>query len=396
MERPPTSVRARAVGRPPLFTPALALAFAANFLQGTAFNLFLNLPGFLTDLGASKTEIGVLWGVTAAAAIASRPTVGRLMDLRGRRLIFLAGGVLNVAVCSAYLTVSEIGPWIALIRVGHGVAEAMLFSGLFTYAADRIPVTRRTEGIAIFGISGLLPISVGAALGEVVEKALGYDALFLAGAALAVLSLLLCLPLRDAAPEEDVELPEGFLAALRKPDLRPLWMATAVFATALAAPFTFMKSFVAEVGIGSMALFFNAYSISGVALRLLFAGIPDRIGPKRALYPAMATLGGGFVALTLATRDAHVLAAGVLCGLGHGMTFPILMGLVVSRARDADRGAAMAIFTALFDLGMLLGGPLFGGLIDARSFPAAFGAGAALLASGGVAFAVWDRHRGTA
>jgi len=394
--RSPLVTGARGAARPPLFTPALALAFAANFLQGTAFNLFLNLPGFLTDLGASKTEIGVLWGATAAAAIASRPTVGRLMDLRGRRLIFLAGGVLNVAVCAAYLTVSQIGPWIVLIRVGHGIAEAMLFSGLFTYAADRIPVTRRTEGIAIFGISGLLPISVGAALGEVVEKAHGYDALFLGGAALAGVSLLLCLPLRDAEPEEGIEpeLPEGFLAALRQPDLRPLWMATAVFATALAAPFTFMKSYVAEVGLGSMALFFNAYSISGVALRLLFAGIPDRIGPKRALYPAMATLGSGFVALTLATRDAHVLATGVLCGLGHGMTFPILMGLVVSRARDADRGAALAIFTALFDLGMLLGGPLFGGLIDVRSFPAAFGAGAALLMGGGVAFAVWDRGRG--
>ena len=145
-----------------LFTPALALAFAANFLHGTGFNLFLNLPGFLTDLGATKTEIGVIWSITAAAAIVSRPSVGRAMDLRGRRVVFLTGGVLNVVVCGLYVTVESIGPWVGLIRVLHGVAEAMLFSSLFTYAADRIPISRRTEGIALFGISGLLPISVGA------------------------------------------------------------------------------------------------------------------------------------------------------------------------------------------------------------------------------------------
>jgi predicted MFS family arabinose efflux permease len=381
------------VGRPPLFTRALALAFVANFFQGTAFNLFLNLPGFLADLGASKTQIGLIWSVTAASAILSRPVVGRIMDERGRRAIFLIGGVLNVLVCVLYGTVSEIGPWIAAIRVVHGLSEAMLFSGLFTYAADLIPVSRRTEGIAIFGISGLLPISVGAALGEALEQSLGYDALFATAAALAAGSLLLTLPLRDAARASDDEAgrPHGFLDALGQADLMPLWVATAVFATALAAPFTFMKPFVAETGFGSMATFFNAYAISGVLLRLLFAGLPDRIGPKRALYPAMATLAGGFLLLTLATSSAHVLLAGMLCGLGHGMTFPILMGLVVSRARDADRGAAMAIFTALFDLGMLLGGPAFGILIDTEGFAPAFGLGGLLLAAGGLVFAAWDR-----
>lgn len=381
------------MGREPLFTRALALAFAANFLQGIAFNLFLNLPGFLTELGASKTEVGLIWGVTAAAAIVSRPGVGRIMDLRGRRIVFVAGGLLNVLVCGLYLTVASIGLWVAAIRVLHGMAEAMLFSGLFTYAADHVPVSRRTEGIAIFGISGLLPISVGAALGEFLEGAYGYDALFVGGAVLAGVSLLLSLPLRDLPGDPDAEPPRRFLAALGQTDLRPLWVATGVFATALAAPFTFMKPFVMETGIGSMATFFNAYALSGVGLRLLLSGLPDRVGPKRALFPAMAMLMVGFVVLVGAEDGTDLRLAGVACGLGHGLTFPILMGLVVGRARDAERGAAMATFTALFDVGMLLGGPLFGGLIDASGFPAAFGVGGGLLALGALGFAWWDRGR---
>lgn len=379
--------------RDALFTPTLALAFASNFLQGTAFNLFLNLPGFLIDLGATKTEVGLVWGVAAAAAIVSRPPVGRAMDLRGRRRVFVMGGVLNVIVCALYLTVDSVGVWVTFIRVLHGLSEAMLFSGLFTYAADHIPVSRRTEGIAIFGISGLLPISVGAALGEWIEGAYGYDALFLAGAALAVVSLVLSLPLRDAPGDPDAEPPRRFSAALAQRDLRPLWLATGVFATALAAPFTFMKPFVAETGIGSMAIFFNAYSISGVVLRLLFGGLPDRVGPKRTLFPAMTLLVVGFCLLVVAETGRDLLLAGMACGLGHGLTFPILMGMVVSRARDAERGAAMATFTALFDVGMLIGGPLFGSVIDAQGFAAAFGTGATLLVGGAIGFAWLDRGR---
>jgi len=381
------------MAREPLVTRAFALVFAANCLQGVSFHLFLNLPGFLAQLGASKTEIGLIWSTAAAAAIVFRPPVGRAMDLRGRRVVFLVGGCLNVLVCSLYLTVDSVGPWVASIRILHGVSEAMLFSGLFTYAADRVPVSRRTEGIALFGISGLLPISVGAALGEWIEKTADYPALFAAGTGLALASLALSWLLHEAPREEGGEPPRGFSHAVRQPDLRPLWVVTGVFATALAAPFTFMKGFVEDTGVGSMALFFNAYSVSGVALRLLFASVPDRIGPRRALYPAMATLTAGFMLLAGATDDAWVLAAGVLCGLGHGMTFPILMGMVITRARERERGAAMAIFTALFDCGMLIGGPLFGGLIDLEGYGFSFAVGAGLLAAGTVAFAAWDRGR---
>ncbi len=379
--------------REPLLTRALALVFAANLLQATSFNLFLNLPGFLDDLEATKTEIGVIWGITALAAIVARPPVGRVMDERGRRVVFLLGGALNVVVCLLYVTVESVGPWVAAIRVVHGLSEAMLFSALFTHATDLIPVSRRTEGIALFGISGLLPISIGASLGEWIEKLAGYDAMFAVAAVLALGSLLLSLPLRDQPLDPDAEPPQGFAAAVRQSDLVPLWVVTTVFATALSVAFTFMKTFVEDVGFGSVSAFFNAYALSGVLLRLLFASLPGRVGPKRVLFPAIGLLVGGFVSLATATSDTHVIVAGTLCGLGHGFTFPILMGFTVSRASDADRGAAMAIFTALFDLGMLLGGPTFGGVIDFYGYSPAFGAAAVLLVFGALLFSVWDWGR---
>jgi len=376
-----------------VLTPAFALSFAANFLQSLAFMLYIHLPGFLQDLGADEIAIGIIFSVTALTAIIAKPPIGRAMDAQGRRVVILVGGLLNVLVCFLYLTVSTLGPWLYTVRIGHGVAEAMLFAALFTHAADLVPASRRTEGMALFGVSGLLPMSLGGVLGDLILGYATYRELFLASGVLAVASLLLSLPLRDHPPAADDLPPRGFLTAIAEPRLLPLWFVGTVFAIALAAHFAFLKTFILATGIGSVGLFFTAYSAAAIVLRLFFGWIPDRIGPTRALHPSLGLLALGFVLLAFASTATEVAIAGALCGLGHGFTFPILSGLVVSRARPAERGAAMSLFTALFDGGVLIGGPLLGATIRFAGYPAMFLTAAGMLVVGSIIFGLWDRQR---
>ena len=128
-------------------------------------------------------------------------------------------------------------------------------------------------------------------------------------------------------------------------------------------------------------------------MRILLGWLPDRIGPKRVLFPSLTALAMGFAVLAYADRAQDVLVAGVLCGLGHGFIFPILFGLVVTRTREADRGSAMAIYTALFDLGIVVGAPSFGCASGDAGFAAAFIGAAVLVAGGASIFAIWDRGR---
>jgi MFS family permease len=377
-----------------LFTRPFVLCAIANLLQGIAFNLFLHFPGFLKDLGAAEVEIGLISALTAVASILVRPSVGRFMDTRGRRGIILLGNAINVTVIGLYLTVTAIGPWVCLIRVFHGLAEAMLFTSLFTYAADHVPEKLITEGLALFGISGMLPISLGGVLGDLVLSRAGYDALFLCSAAFGVAALLLSLPLYDAprsvAPSD--EPPRSFTASLAQPNLAPLWWMTAIFSVALAPVWIFVKTFVMATGIGTVGGFFTAYTTVAIVLRVVLGWLPDRIGPKRVLYPALGTFALGFVVLALAESGRDVLLAGALCGAGHGYTFPILFGLTVTRARVSERGSAMAIYTALFDVGILLGGPLLGLVIEGHGYGAMFTATAVLVVAGAAVFAAWDRR----
>ena len=375
-----------------VLSPRFVLAAVANFLQTLAFNLYLHFPGYLKDLGADEVQIGLVFGVGAAAAIAARPTIGHAMDARGRRSVILVGGVLNVLVCALYPTIRTLGPWLYVVRIGHGIAEAMLFAGLFTYATDLLPPARRTEGMALYGVSGLLPMSLGGLLGDLILRHADYITLFHVSVALAAASLLLSWPLRE--PRREVhELPaRGFAASASQRNLLPLWFIGTVFAVVLAANFTFLKTYVMATGIGSVGLFFTCYSVAAILLRIFLAWVPDRIGLKRALFPSLGAVALSFILLAFAATPFAVGMAGVLGGLGHGFTFPVLSALVVERARPSERGAAISIYTALFDAGALIGAPVLGAVIHLAGYTAMYLVSSVLMVGGAVAFALWDRE----
>jgi len=376
-----------------LISTAFVLCAISNFFQGTAFNLYLHVPGFLAELGASPVVIGWIFAVTSGVAIAVRPGIGSLMDRRGRRMLILAGNALNVLVTALYLTIDQIGWWVYVVRMLHGVAEATLFTVLFTYAADRVPRSRLTEGLALFGVSGMLPISIGGLLGDWILARADYTALFASAFAFSVVAAIVALPLRDAPPapfEDGSAGPRGFLATLRQYDLMPLWWITTIFFLALSGIFIFLKTYVMTRGVGSVGGFFTAYTAVAIGLRLGLGWLPDRIGPVRVLTPSVLAIAVGVGVLAFAETGREVMVAGALCGLGHAYTFPILSGLVVSRAGDRDRGAALAIYTGIADVGAVIGGPVFGVIVDRVGYGAMYGLVAVVIAAGLCVFLPWN------
>jgi MFS family permease len=377
-----------------LFTRPFALVSLSNFLQGISFALFVHFSGFLAEIGADSVQIGWVYGAMALAAIAVRPAVGAVMDRRGRRPVILAGNLLNVAVVGLYLSVHEMGLWLYCVRVLHGLAEALLFTSLFTYAADHVPPKRLTQGLAVFGVSGMLPMSLGGLLGDLILVRGDYDTLFVTASAFAVAALVFALPLGDRSVATDgASRRGGFWAAARQPDLLPLWWMTAIFALTLAAVFTFIKVFVIDRGIGSAGGFLTSYTAIAILLRILWGDLPDRVGPKRVLLPALVCQASGCLLLASATSSFDILAAGLLCGVGHGYGFPILLALVVSRVDPVRRGSALAFYTGLFDFGVLLGGPGMGWVIDRFGYAVMYRTVAATLLTGALGFLFLDRER---
>ena len=382
---------------PRLLTAPFALACAVNLLGCLAFFLFVHLPRLLSDLGADEVGIGLIVAVTAVASLLTRPSVGNAMDRRGRKPAIVAGSLLTAIAIPLYLTVDSVGPWLVAVRVLQGVASALLFVSIATYGADQVPEERRTQGLALFGASSLLPMAFSGWLGDVILTAGGFDALFLTAFGIAAAALALSLRLPEtpppAAPAVVGRRRGGFLRALTQPALVPVWFITFWQSVVFAGYFTFMRVFVDDTGVGSVGVFYAAFAGIAVVLRAFFGWIPDRVGRARVLYASMGSIAAGYLILAAASSTAAVALAGVLCGAGLGYSFPILFTTVVERAPDDQRGAAMAAFTVFGDSGALVGSPLLGWVISQFGYAAMFCSAAVAMVLATAAYGVWETRR---
>jgi MFS family permease len=376
-----------------LFTRPFALAWLANLAINVGSCFSLHIPGFLHELGAGEAEIGRIMAANALSAFVAGPVCGRVMDRRGRTLVMRAGGVLYVIATTLYLAVSTLGPLVYVARMLEGVAGTLLYAALFTYAADVVPSQRRTHGLALFGASGLAPMALSGELGDVLLALAGYRAMFATALGFAALGLLLCLPLRDVAVHPGAAAaPAGPRAALAQRDLWPVWAAAFAFFFCLASLVTFFKTFVLATGYASVGTFFSVYVAVALVLRSVLGGIPDRVGLRRMVLPALASLACGMLLLARAHGAASVLWAAALCGAGHGYAYPVLFSLVIARARPEQRGSAMSVYASVDWGGFLLAGPAMGFAIERVGYSAAYASLAGLLALGCALFYLLDRR----
>ena len=355
-----------------LYTRHFWIAALSHFLLGMGFWTFVVFPVHLGELGASTLRIGVLIALEPTAAVLVRLPLGALMAQRGRRWILRVGGVLNLLAVMLYPMVDDIGLGMAAVRILHGVGIGALFTTFFTYAADIAPVSRRTEGLVVFGISGMLPAALAPALGEELVLRSGFQAMFLAAVAFSLASLIVTWWL--AEPEDDLAeaSAHGFWRFARERRKWGVWATAFFFSLAMSSYVAFLEPFARSRGFERAGIFFVCYSLAAVALRVLGRNLPDRVGARRMLVPALATLAAGLFLVARFTSLRTLGAAGLLCGMGHGYLFPILSGMAIEGTDRRARGSAMSFYTAVFDLGQVLGPPFFGWIAEVAGFPTMF------------------------
>jgi len=373
------------------FGPKFPRLFTAALLQELSFALLIHLPGYLSDLGATEGLIGVLYASSAVVSLLFRPLLGRILDLTHRRTILLISAVLNMAVIIALSTTSEWGPYLWALFLVQRTIQIALFTTMLTYGADSIPIERRTQGLALFGLSGLVPIAVGGYAGDVLISSFGFDGLFYAAVGVSVISWLIVwtlpvLPVRGHQPRR------SFWAAFAQRNLLPLWFATLLFSIGLESLFTFTRTFVDERDVGTAGLFFAVYGVIAAVTRVAGGQMYDRVPHRPLLVGSIATYGVGLGFMAMAQTVPILVLAAAITGTAHGAAFPILSSEVVNRARVSERGSAMATFTSIFDIALLAGAPSVGFIIEGFDYLTAFlGVGIALVA-GALAYRFWDRR----
>ncbi len=349
---------------PPLYTRAFWIACALHFTGGMSHAMLFLLPLFVRQLGGDELLIGLLLGVGLGVSVAVRPGVGALLDRVGRRHVLLGCGVLNTASLPLFCFVHTTGAALVALTILHLVIGGALFAAYFTYAADLVPAARRAEGIAIFGVAGMIPGGLGPALGESLIGRAGYPGFFVtaAGFALASLALTLLVAERPRAAQATTPGPgRGALGrTLRQAHLLPILCATVCFGAGVNAAFFFVAPFTQDLGLARAAPFFVAYATTTVLLRVAGRRLPDRLGPHRIAVPAFGIFALGLGGLCLLPAPGMLVLAGIACGAGHGSLFPVLNALAVERTPLPLHGTVVSLYTGAMDLGGVLGTPACG------------------------------------
>lgn len=373
---------------------AFAGVFAVTFLCLLAVGAVLPvLPRFVRGpLDAGDVSVGVVIGSYAVTGLLLRPFAGRLADHRGRKYTVLLG--VSVVAVGGFMYLLPFGV-LGLIaaRLVLGAGEGTVFTAGSAWIVDLAPPERRGRVIGLYGLAVWGALSVGPLVGELIQRAGGYTAVWVFAGAAPLLGAIVATRIPDPfRPLARVEGEKNPLIA--REAIRPgtaLALASIGYATVAA----FVVLHLDARGVGHGATVFGAFATMVVLTRLIGGDLPDRVGPARVATVAAAVEAIGLATMGLAQTLPVALAGALAMGAAFSLLYPSLSLIVVSRVSDSRRGAALGTFTAFFDAGIGLGAPLAGLAAAIAGYEGAFliSAAVALVCAATIALTISPRGR---
>lgn len=372
-----------------LWTKNFVLGTGVNFLiMANYYSLMVVVADYaMRQFGAPASVAGLAASIFIIGALVSRFITGAIMDRVGRRRLLVIVSVFEVLFSACYLLGLGLGP-LFVLRFFHGFCYGAGSTTVGTIVTSIVPGSRKGEGIGYYMLSVTVGAAVGPFLGMFLSQAFGFQVLFIAAAAIAVLNLAAALllkapepkhaPRKAAAAGAGAGAPAGAVApaAARAPlpklrlrdflefTVMPLSAACAVLYFCYSSLLTFLTPFAAEAGLATAAsFFFVVYAIATFVTRPFTGKLFDRKGDRAVMVPSFAAFIVGMALLSTVHQPAAMLAAAALMGFGVGTIQSSALALCVRIAPDSRISLANSTFYMFLDIGVGIG-PLVLGTIE--------------------------------
>lgn len=343
---------------------------ALNFTNNAIY------PLYVTHSGGSAAQVGLFMATYALAAVLSRPFIGFLLDRFGIKPVLMLGSLLIALPPLGYslLLGTGLSPLVWLLRVVQGVGFGAHFSAFFTLAAATAPEHRRTEAVAMYGISGLGANLIGPFIGEWLVRAYGLPSFFLAMCLFGMGAFYLTTRFRltgNQTPSEPASHQNPGRAFRHKPLYFAFGLAL-LLSMSFASPQTFLAPLADGRGIRGFSLYFTGFAMAGIVVRLIGRKWSDRFGWRRILIPMFFLYALGLWGIFFSRTPVHLILSGLLTGSAHGLAFPAVTALGYTLAPARARGTSMALVTGMMDLGNFTTGVLFGQVAEILGYGPVF------------------------
>jgi len=352
------------------FSPLFYSLAALNFLFFLGNSLFILLPVFLKNLGASESTIGIMNNADKVFAIIGAVSIGSLMRGRDRVRLLRLGYLILTAAYASYLLIASFSWWILVIRMVHGIGFSLAMILGTTMVFETVRMEDAAEAIGIYGVTGALSNAISPFIGEMLlSRGCPYSLIFAISAGLVFLSLVITffLPWNPANIETaDSPPPDAGSAVtiIRNPRYRLLAILTLVFGGGFGVIITYLPNFIRTTTSHPFSIFFLVYIGVLIVIRFTLMRMVNRI--NRNMLIASGFVAGGLTNLLLNYISPlfMIIVVSILYGMTHGILYPVLNATMVGVVEPHDRGGANALFTAVFNGGMMLFALSLGFLID--------------------------------
>jgi MFS family permease len=315
---------------------------------------------FVEQLGGDDRLVGAVLGIFTFSALLVRPIAGRLLETKGRRIVFLAGLAIFALSVGSFGFMGSIG-LLFMMRIVQGVGWGFSSTASGTIASDIIPAKRRGEGMGYYGLSGNLALAFGPSLGLFLVTVLPFQELFLICSLLGLLAIIAASLIRYQKVESD---PSAAVRAKRfdiyeKSALQPSLLIFFISVT-FGGIATFLPLYTAEKGVDGIQWYFLVYAMALMVTRLFAGRLYDRRGHRAVFVPSTVLIMAGMLLLAWMPSEAVLYIAAVLYGFGFGSVQPALQAWSIEKTAPNRKAMANATYFSFFDLGVGIGAIVFG------------------------------------
>lgn len=347
--------------REPLLTTRFIRLWSFGFFTFfTLFQLLPTIPFRIVEIGGTKAQAGLFLAIYTYACAFSAPITGAVADHLGRRRLLRIASAGFVVFSLLYGLIESL-PLLLAVAVMHGVFWSSILSSSGAIITEIIPESRRTEGIAYWGLASTAAVAVAPLVGLTLYR-WGWRTLTAELVATSLVMVVLSLFVRAGQGRSE----KPFPGVRDLVDWRVMVLALSLFAIAFG--YGGITSYVAmlsvERNVQPASLFFTVFAIAIFATRLITGPLGDRIGAQRLFFPSVAVIPLALAVLAFADTRIEVAIAAAIYGTGFGGAYPAFATYVLGRTAEARRGATFGSIVWAFDTGIGTGSLTLGWIVD--------------------------------
>jgi MFS family permease len=353
-----------------ILTHDFILVFFGQFASAFIFHILIpTLPIYLSRLGSTEVETGILIGTFFFWSLVFRPFIGKALLKTPEKKFMIIGSLLYAMASVGYLLTTPFWPFL-IVRVFHGIGFAFFHTSSFTLVANISSKAHRGQSLTYFALAMTIPAALAPSIGVLLVNHFSFTFLFLVclGVSLCALFITSRLTSRQIGPLQDSTVEDGFLFNRK---VIPPSIISSISLFIYGALAAFFPLYSMQNGVANPGLFFTTIAIMLLLGRSLGGKILDLYDREKVILPCLITYIIAMAILAFSKTLPMFILVAVIWGVGNAFMMPSLVAYALDRVGSSP-GPAMGTFTAVSDFGISLGPVIMGVVIQVTGYPIMF------------------------